>query len=114
MTALTQGEPQVALGYSDRLLLTHRRMGTLAVSDTIETRASIRFGAGDLPAAVRCLGASAGLSRRLGRDWPWHEFTPAVLDELRQRLDPAEFDRHWASGERLGRGDPERFTPDWI
>jgi len=114
VTALTQGEPQVALGYSDQLLLTHRRMGTLAVSDTIETRASIRLGAGDLPAAVRCLGASAGLNRRLGRDWPWHEFTPAVLDELRQRLDPAEFDRHWASGERLGRGDPERFTPDWI
>ena len=26
----------------------------------------------------------------------------------------AEFERHWSSGERLGHGDPERFTPDWI
>ena len=73
VAALRGGDPAAALRSSDALLLAHRRMGTLAVADTIETRAAIRAAAGDLGEAVRCLGASAALSRRLGRDWPWHE-----------------------------------------
>lgn len=114
MTALLGGDPAAALGFSDELLLTHRRLGALAVGDTIETRASIRAAAGETAAAVRCLGASAALSRRLGREWPWHEFTAPVVDELRSRVDPDDFATHWAGGERLGLGDPARFTPEWI
>ncbi|WP_395728297.1 BTAD domain-containing putative transcriptional regulator [Nakamurella sp.] len=114
VTTLMGGDPVGALGYSDELLLTHRRLGALAVSDTIETRASIRAAAGDAAEAIRCLGASAALNRRLGRDWPWHEFTPAVLDDLRNRVPPDDFMTYWASGERLGLGDPARFTPEWI
>lgn len=114
VTALFGGDPDAALHASDELLLTHRRMGALAVSDTIETRASIRAAAGDAAEAIRCLGASAALNRRLGRDWPWHEFTPPVVEDLRRRVAPDEFARYWASGERLGLGDPERFTPEWI
>lgn len=114
VTALMGGDPAAALRFSDELLLTQRRLGALAVSDTIETRASIRAAAGETAEAVRCLGASAALNRRLGRDWPWHEFTPPVLDDLRNRLDPGDFATYWASGERLGLGDPARFTPEWI
>ena len=114
MTALLGGDPAAALGFSDELLLTHRRLGALAVSDTIETRASIRAAAGESAEAVRCLGASAAFNRRLGRDWPWHEFTTPVVDDLRSRVDPDDFATHWASGERLGLGDPARFTPEWI
>lgn len=114
VTALMGGEPDEALRFSDELLLTQRRLGALAVSDTIETRASIRAAAGDPIEAVRCLGASAALNRRLNRDWPWHEFTAPVLNDLRRRLAPDDFATYWASGERLGSGDPARFTPDWI
>lgn len=114
MTALLRGDPAAALGFSDELLLTHRRLGALAVSDTIETRASVRAAAGETAEAVRCLGASAALSRRLGRDWPWHQFTAPVVDDLRRRVDPDDFATYWASGERLGLGDPARFTPEWI
>ncbi|WP_420121518.1 AfsR/SARP family transcriptional regulator [Nakamurella sp.] len=114
ITALTGGDPAAALAHSDELLLTHRRLGALAVADTIETRASIRAAAGETAEAVRCLGASAAMNRRLGRDWPWHEFTRPVLDGLRRTVDPGDFATWWASGERLGLGDPGRFTPDWI
>lgn len=114
VTALVGGRPDAALESSDQLLLTHRRMGSLAVGDTIETRAAIRAAAGDAAGAVRCLGAASALSRRLGREWPWHEFTPPVLAGLRAGLEATEFDRHWSSGERLGLGDPSRFTPEWI
>ncbi len=114
VTALLDGDPSAALGYSDELLLTHRRLGALAVGDTIETRAAIHAAAGDPAAAVRCLGAAAAMSRQLGRDWPWHDFTPAVLADLRDRVPPADFATSWASGERLGLGDPARFTPEWI
>ena len=114
VTALFGQRPKAALQASDELLRTHRRMGTLAMSDTIETRAAIRAAAGDDAAAVRCLGASAALSRRLGREWPWHQFTPPVLAGLRDRVAPAEFERHWSSGERLGLGDPDRLTPEWL
>ena len=114
VTALMGGDAAAALDFSDQLLLTHRRLGALAVSDTIETRASIRAAAGDAAQAVRCLGASAALNRRLGREWPWHDFTPAVVAELRNRVPPDEFAFYWASGERLGLGDPDRFTPEWI
>jgi hypothetical protein len=114
VTALMGGDAAAALDFSDQLLLTHRRLGALAVSDTIETRASIRAAAGDAAQAVRCLGASAALNRRLGREWPWHDFTPAVVAELRNRVPPDEFAFYWASGERLGLGDPDSFTPEWI
>lgn len=114
ITALTGADPAAALRYSDELLLTHRRLGTTAVADTIETRASIRAAAGETAEAVRCLGASAAMNGRLGRDWPWHAFTRPVLDQLRATVDPENFATWWASGERLGLGDPDRFTPDWI
>lgn len=114
VTSLAGGDPAAALAHSDELLLTHRRLGAMAVADTIETRAAIRAAAGETAEAVRCLGASAAMNRRLGRDWPWHAFTRPVLDDLRAAVDPDDFATWWAGGERLGLGDPDRLTPDWI
>lgn len=114
VAGLVEGRATDALAASDQLLVLHRSMGAVAVSDTLETRASIRVLAGDDGEAVRCLGASASLNSQHGREWPWHQFTPPVLADLQQRLSPSDFDRYWTSGQRLGLGDPRHFTPDWI
>ena len=52
--------------------------------------------------------------RREGRAWPWHPGTDELLAQLRAGLDATEFQRNWASGERLGLGDPGQLIAEWI
>jgi predicted ATPase/DNA-binding SARP family transcriptional activator len=94
-----------------RYLRCHFRMGIRNIADSLESRGNHYANAGKLVESVRCLAASASHSRRLGRQWPRLGLTAGHLADLRASLPAAEFERAWASGERIDIGN---LPLDWL
>ena len=89
-------------------------MGVHNVGNTLEVRGTLYLSVGQPIDAVRCFAASCAQNQREGRAWPWHPGTDELLEQLRTGLDVTEFERSWASGERLGLGDPGQLIAEWI
>ena len=108
------GDAIEGLRYSDEILRLQREMGVHNVGNTLEVRGTLYLGTGQGLEAVRCFAASSAQNRREGRAWPWHPGTDELLEQLRAAIDVTEFERNWASGERLGLGDPGQLIAEWI
>jgi hypothetical protein len=108
------GDALGGLRFSDEILRVQREMGVHNVGNTLEVRGTLYLAVGQRIAAVRCFAASQAQNRREGRAWPWHPGTDELLTQLRAQLDSADFERNWASGERLGLGDPGQLIAEWI
>jgi hypothetical protein len=108
------GDGPGGLRFSDEILRLQRDMGVHNVGNTLEVRGTLYLSVGQPIEAVRCFAASSAQNVREGRAWPWHPGTDELLAQLRAHVDPAEFRRNWASGERLGLGDPGQLIAEWI
>ena len=88
-----------------------RALGIRNVGDTLEQRGHHYANAGKLDAALRCYGAASAQHEREGRAWPRLPITPETLERLQAAMSPAEYERNWASGRRLG-STAHRYLPE--
>ncbi len=75
------------------------RVGIAQCLEAIARCAAIR---GQVPAAVRLLGASAAVFGEIGATPPPDRDPTAVAQALKPNISPAEFDRAWEAGRALG------------
>jgi hypothetical protein len=113
VAAVFARDPDAGLHWTGQAIRHQRALGMRNVGDTLEQRGTHYATAARPDVALRCYAASAAQSEREGRPWPHHPGTTATLDRLRASLSPAEYDRNWDSGTRLGRDTLDDLPEEW-
>lgn len=113
IAAVWARDPEAGLHWSAQAMRHQRALGIRNVGDTLEQRGHHYATAGKLDAALRCYGAASAQHEREGRAWPRLPITPEVLDRLRTVMSPAEYERNWASGRRLGSSAHQYLPEEW-
>lgn len=101
VVAQYQNDPPNVLRWIE-LSITHAlHLGTSGGGIFLEVLANYEAMSGNTERAVRAYAVAQAETRRVGQAWPLHEFTNDLLDGVRNSLDPAEFERLWASADRI-------------
>ena len=99
--ALTGGDVESGLRWSDRMIAQHRALRVREGPTLLELRADLLALAGDAPAAVRLFAAARAHNQRAGMRWPNREITAGLLARAGDELDRVEFEDAWQEGTRL-------------
>ena len=101
IVASSGADGEAGLRWTAEELRLQARLGVRDSAGALEARGGHFVDAGRFREAVRCYAASAARRRALGRTWPHHAATAEKLARARAALPAADFEREWATGERL-------------
>ncbi len=105
--------PDEALGWARRILGLYERLGTGGSKAFLEDVGNGFVKVADYERAVQMYAAACVHARQAGSGWPEHPRTRELYGDVRSAMDPADFDRAWAAGERMTArsGELERVRP---
>ncbi len=105
IAALVTNNGEEGLRWSAEAIRCQQEIGQRNAATTLEARGSLYLIAGNAHDAVRCYGSANLQYSRLGRNWPQLPGTEQFIVAAREQMSVEEFDRAWASGERLAASD---------
>ena len=104
MAAMFAQDGPGGLPWNEQAIRLQQEIGQRNAATTLEARGSLYVMAGSAPDAIRCYGSAHFQYARIGRGWAIPG-TEELMAAARSQLTPEEFERAWASGERLAASD---------
>lgn len=103
LVAARDGDAESALRSARQVAQAHRRAAMHPTSELLEDLGCVFSLVGSGSEAVRILAAAQAMHDRDSLPWPRLQRSAAVMEALKEKLAPADYDRLWRSGLRLGR-----------